>query len=611
MVLILSFFYNSLMINKTTINTLKETFKTFYLFAPKQQSLIFILMLLQGMTAGVGLLFIIPLSQIVGFDLGKTMHHGVSDIANQFFHGVGIETNLINILISYVVIVSLIASLRYQLTLMTTRVQKSYIRFLRNRLYRLLLNTHWQFIMQNKMSDFTHSLTVQVQSIGYASHLMLTLLNQIVLTVVMTALTFLLSWEMTLLAMSFAVLLLLLLRPLNHLVYASGRTQLVSYKAIFQMLTEQLSSLKMIKSYASERQHADQVDQKSQLLEAQQLQLVRINALTQWVYTVGAVVSFSLFFYIALQLLAIPLATIFLLLVVYSRLLPQVSGLQKSYQQLLHKLPAFKDVNSMLQRCEDNQEAALYGNDDNDYPTLTRKIHLNKVQYHYPNKDQPIFESLSLTIEKNQTIALVGESGAGKSTLADIIAGLIEPTAGKFYCDDVLLEGEQRIKWRQKIAYVTQEVYLFHDSIRANLSWVTEKTVSDETLWQVLRHAAADGFVAKLPNGLDTLIGDQGVRLSGGERQRLALARALLSEPQLLILDEATSALDRKNERHLQQAIENFHGKLTILIISHRFSTLAKADRIVMLDEGKLHTFDDITAVKQFYSERSFQTINH
>lgn len=559
-----------------------RAFKAFYAFAPAQQSMILVLMLTQGITAGVGLLFIIPLLQLVGFDVGMEggATSGITDAANQVFAVLGVTPDLINVLLSYIVIVSVIALLRYQLTVRTTRVQQAYIGSLRDQLYRGLLHSRWQFIVEHKMSDFTHCLSGQVQSISHASNLMLNLLSQAVLTLVLIALVFLLSWQMTMLALLSALVLLAVLLPFNRIIYGSGKSQLLSYKSLFQMLTEQLGSLKMIKSYASERFYADQMQQVSQTLEAQQLSFTRMNALTQCLYMVGAVLAFSLFFYVAQSVLAIPLATILLLLVIFSRLLPQFSGMQKTWQQLLHNVPAFRDVSEMRSACERAREPDHL---QQSCPVLQQQLRLEKVSYRYPKKAQPVFENLSLTIEKNQTVALVGPSGAGKSTLADLIAGLLEPDTGTLFCDAQALTGETRLAWRQRVAYVTQEVYLFHDTIRANLSWVTSRQVNDGDLWRVLKLAAADDFVTRLPQGLDTVIGDRGIRLSGGERQRLALARALLAEPQLLILDEATSALDHQNEQKIQQALEQLQGTLTIVIIAHRETTIAHADKRIEL----------------------------
>jgi ATP-binding cassette subfamily C protein len=180
----------------------------------------------------------------------------------------------------------------------------------------------------------------------------------------------------------------------------------------------------------------------------------------------------------------------------------------------------------------------------------------------------------------------MGASGAGKSTLADVLMGLLEPDQGQLSVDGVTITGTRRRDWRRSVAYVPQEVFLFNDSIRANLLWGWAEAGEDAL--RLALHRAAAGFVFDLPLGLETRVGDGGVRLSGGERQRLALARALLKQPSLLILDEATSALDRENEARVREAIEHLHGDLTLVVIGHRLATLEHADQVVVLEAGRV-----------------------
>jgi len=562
-----------------------RAFKDFYGFAPLKQTVIVGLTLLQSLTAGIGLLFIIPLLQLIGLDMGATSKAGIANAANRLFEQMSIELTLFNILLSYVLIIGSIASLRSFLAVLSSEVQQSYISNLRLQLYRGLLHTRWQFIVDNKMSDFLHSLSSQVSAIGFAAHLMLTFISQIILSLIMVTLVLLLSWQMALLAAACGAVLLLLLLPLNQRIHGSGKSELAGYKGLFQMLSEQLGSLKMIKSFASEDHYAQQLGVLSDTLELQQLRLTKMNAVTQWVTTVGSVIGFSLVFFVSSNVLSISLGTIFLLLVVYSRLMPQLSGLQRTYQQLLHRVPALDDVNGLFQACGQAQE---YFNPHTVCPELHHQIQIQGVSFQYNQSVSPVFQDLSFTIAKNQTLALVGPSGAGKSTLADLIAGLLAPDQGHIYCDDVLLSEDLRPAWRRRVAYVTQEVYLFHDTVRANLTWVAPRVLMDDDLWNVLKLTAADDFVAKLPKGLDTIIGDRGIRLSGGERQRIALARALLSQPQLLILDEATSALDQENEQKIQTALERLQGTLTIVIIAHRETTLRHVDKRIDLGASAL-----------------------
>jgi ATP-binding cassette subfamily C protein len=181
----------------------------------------------------------------------------------------------------------------------------------------------------------------------------------------------------------------------------------------------------------------------------------------------------------------------------------------------------------------------------------------------------------------------VGPSGAGKSTLADLLLGLLSPTDGSIVVDGKPLEEKDLAIWRNRIGYVPQETFLLNDTIRANLE-LAKPNATDAELLSALEAAAADGFVLQPSRGLDCMIGDRGVRLSGGERQRIALARALLRRPAVLILDEATSSLDAENQNRIQQAIEKMHGQLTIITIAHRLSTIRHADQIVVLERGRV-----------------------
>ena len=197
--------------------------------------------------------------------------------------------------------------------------------------------------------------------------------------------------------------------------------------------------------------------------------------------------------------------------------------------------------------------------------------------------------------------ALVGESGSGKSTITDLVLGLQIPDDGMVLIDKLSLNNYKQNSFRQRIGYVPQDPMLFHCSVRDNLLWSQENATENE-LWEALKLANADQFVLDLPEGLDTLVGDRGVRLSGGQRQRIALARALIRKPELLILDEATSALDSDSEKLIQASIENVAKETTILIIAHRLSTIAKADKVYVLSKGEIieeGTYENLSNKKE------------
>ena len=192
--------------------------------------------------------------------------------------------------------------------------------------------------------------------------------------------------------------------------------------------------------------------------------------------------------------------------------------------------------------------------------------------------------------------ALVGESGSGKSTVTDLVLGLQIPEQGQMLIDGVPLSEWKQNSFRERIGYVPQDPQLFHSSIRENLLWSFDGA-SENDLWNALKLANAEVFVKDLPQGIDTVVGDRGIRLSGGQRQRIALARALLRKPELLILDEATSALDSESESLIQQSIEKVAHNTTILVVAHRLSTIAKANQVYVLHHGQINEEGSFTAL--------------
>ena len=216
------------------------------------------------------------------------------------------------------------------------------------------------------------------------------------------------------------------------------------------------------------------------------------------------------------------------------------------------------------------------------------KISFKNVSYRYPEAETEALRSISFDIEPGETIALVGESGSGKTTLANLLPRFYELQAGSIDYDDIDIRELSLVSLRKNIAYVSQDVVLFNDSIRNNIAYGDLKDVSDEASWHAAEAACATEFINELAEKMWTLIGEDGTRLSGGQRQRLAIARALLKDARLLILDEATSALDTRSERHIQSALENVKKGRTCLIIAHRLSTIENADRIIVLDKGRI-----------------------
>ena len=220
--------------------------------------------------------------------------------------------------------------------------------------------------------------------------------------------------------------------------------------------------------------------------------------------------------------------------------------------------------------------------------TLSKEIALSDITYAYPNTEKNIFDHADMMIPVGKSIGVVGSSGAGKTTVVDILLGLLDIQGGKITSDgtDIM---KNYAGWLSRIGYIPQSIYMVDDTIRSNIAFGVKKEEIDEArVWEVLEEAQMKSFVENLPDGLDTEIGERGVRISGGQRQRLGIARALYHNPELLIFDEATSALDNDTETAIMEAIDKLHGQKTMVIIAHRLNTIEKCDVIYKVDGGKI-----------------------
>jgi len=223
------------------------------------------------------------------------------------------------------------------------------------------------------------------------------------------------------------------------------------------------------------------------------------------------------------------------------------------------------------------------------YVTSVKNINIRDMNFTYAGVDLPALDSINLNIAAGSMTGFIGASGAGKSTLIDCFLGLIEPSSGGLYVDDVIICSNNVRSWQEKLGYVSQVIYLLDGSLRENIAFgIPSDAVDEEKIKRAVKKSQLTDFIASLPDGLDSMVGERGVRLSGGQRQRIGIARALYDNPSILVLDEATSSLDTDTERDVMQAIEDLHGSTTVLIIAHRHSTIENCDYLYKLDKGKI-----------------------
>ena len=538
-----------------------------------------------SLTQGIQLLLLVPLMQLIGLDVGQGSVGWLAEIVSSVFAAIGLRPTLITVLGAFLLCATGLALVTLWQEAYNFKFQQDFVASLRARLYRAIARTDWLTFSRSRSSDFTHALTIELDRVGEATFSLLRLVTSAILAIAYVLIALQLSVVLSALVFVCGAGLVLLLRRKRQEARWTGEDLSLATNGLYAAAIEHLSGMKTAKSYGVEERNADIFSKLADRVAQMQLNGVRNYAKTTFWFSVGSAVILSLILFVSFEVLDISTAELLLLLFLFYRIIPLFNQNQQSHQQFLNALPAFVGVMKMQARCE---AAAERKSERQEEVELRDGIRFEEVSFAYGGDDKAAaITKLDLKIRVGETVAIVGPSGAGKSTIADLVMGLIVPNRGRVLVDGVPL-GPGRIRsWRNQIGYVAQDTFLFHDTVRANLLWANPEA-SEEEIDQALRLAAAEEFVSELPKGMETVVGDRGVRLSGGERQRLALARALLRSPALLILDEATSALDSENEKRIKNAIEELHGHLTILIIAHRLSTVRGADVIHVLERGRL-----------------------
>jgi ABC-type multidrug transport system fused ATPase/permease subunit len=280
------------------------------------------------------------------------------------------------------------------------------------------------------------------------------------------------------------------------------------------------------------------------------------------------------------------------------RLMPSINRMNTAISTIRYYYPALDVIHKDISLLDD-KKIIKKGQVQPEFNKLLFKksIELKNVSFRYPDADRDALSKITLSIPKGYSVAFIGPSGAGKTSLVDIILGLLNPTSGKVVVDGQDIK-DNLDSWRQQIGYIPQFIYLSDDTIRHNVAFgIDDDKIDDKKVWNALRYAQLEKFVRKLPDGLGTIVGEHGCRLSGGEHQRVGIARALYHDPKVLVLDEATSHLDIKTERGIMNTIEALKGEKTLLIITHRLSTVENCDVKYTIKSGKM--------IKTTYNQRA------
>ena len=446
----------------------------------------------------------------------------------------------------------------------------------------VFFNAGWMFFSKNNLGVLGNTFIKEIGKIIDSFSQMLIFLTSFSRLIIYLLIALFVSWKFSVIIILLSLVMILLLSLFGKITYRLGKIDTVTANRIYEVINENLSAAKVVIGYGEQRKASHYL---SSALDAHidvvKKSMMISNGIPMVFQTMGMGLIILLIL-LSLTWIKIPISELAIVVYSFYSALPIIGQVVAARNQMLNLHPAYEQLNRLRMLAEKDKQ--LSG--ELTYNNFKESLDFKGVSFSY-SKGIPVLSDVNCTVPKGKMIAMVGRSGAGKSTLVDLILRLFDPSEGQILVDGVDLKEFTLFSWRQKVGYVPQDSILFNMTIRQNLKW-SKEDANEEALLTACKMANADEFIVSLPDKLDTMVGDRGVRLSGGQRQRIALARAILRNPDLLILDEATSSLDSHSERLIQNAIENISHKTTIVVVAHRLSTIISADMIYFFEKGKI-----------------------
>lgn len=544
------------------------------------------LLALTGLLEGLTLASVVPLLAAIGIGeggsgVGGVVSRTVLDLLGLLGFGVSVQAIATLILASLCLSTVVFLAQAY----VGISLQTSYVSRWQKRLLAGIFTAKWGLFLKTRNGDLINSVVTETQRLSGAFYQTSLLLTGLLHSTIYMVLAAMLSGLTTLAVISGGALLFLITRPLIQRAHHVGKGISHENAELQVKLGEFVGSAKLLKATATENVALDVLNGIVARLRKHTITNSFDAQIVKGVFDFGAAAMIASILVVSRSILDIDAAVILVILAIFIRLIPKLTGLQQSLQSLTSSLPAVANLNEMARTIEAEAETAK----PKPLPEVLSEgpiaLSLRNVAVNYGSVQ--VLSDLTLTIPQGACVAFVGRSGAGKSTLVDAMLGLVPVSAGSIEVNGMDLAELPLHGLRRRIGYMAQETMLYNTTIRGNILW-SQPEHSDEAVMAAATLASADEFISRSPHGLDTMVGDRGGRLSGGERQRLGLARALLGHPGLLVLDEAASALDAETDAVVMGALELLKGSLTMIVISHRLSSVRMADYIYVLDKGQI-----------------------
>lgn len=506
--------------------------------------------------------------------------------------------NMQGFIIMLLVALMIMYILKNAYLLLLTSEQNRFISVNRNRLIsqvlREFLNRPYEFYLDADIPTVFRLTDSDIPNVFGILMAIISLASEVVVFVLICGVLIVTDWKLVLVLIFISgIVTLVLFKVLKPKLNSLGMTNQAIQSRIAKWRIQAIYGIKDVKVLHRESFFADNYESNGKIGAKLNQKYAIINALPRILIETIFMVSILGYLVVCVALgddmtQMLPTLTAFGLAAV--RLLPCVNRINTYLTDISYFRPCLDYVyeNMNINEISKKTNQTLLPVDETKTMKLRNRIELKDIVYAYPNTDTLIFNHADMEIPYGKSIGIMGPSGAGKSTIVDILLGLLKVHEGQILCDgDNVFENYPA--WLAQIGYIPQSIYLVDEPIRNNIAFgIADDEIDDNRIWQVLEEAQLKEFIQTLPEGLDTAIGDRGVRLSGGQRQRLGIARALYHNPEILVFDEATSALDNETEAAVMEAINSFHGKKTMVIIAHRLNTIEKCDIIYKVEGGKI-----------------------
>ena len=524
--------------------------------------------------SGVGIVMLIPLLNML--EIGDNR-------LPDWFMTLGYSLQVGLLLVGYVLLVTVKALLSRSLNIRENAFIEETGMALRGKLYTVLSGASWESLTARKDADVINLFTSQCGQVSYGIAEVIHFLASIVSAAVQLGIALMMSLPVTALVCLMGACMLAIFMPLRKKSREYGDEMIRLSREFYSELQNQLASVKEVRAYGVEREHAALFESISTAFKTARMKYVRQSSVPGVVYSLAAAVMIALVYLVCTLGLKVETDRLVVLVYVFARLWPMFSGFQGRIQSINSCVPAYEKLIEALREMQPETDVV---ETDEDFSSW-REIRFDNVHFAYRNSDEETLRGVSFSLERGEKLALLGRNGAGKTTAVNLLLGFLLPRSGAILVDGKPLEAACIRAWRTRVGYVPQDPLILNASVRENLTRFHPNATEDELI-AALRKAMAWGFVSRLPDGLDTVLGDRGVRLSGGERQRIVLARVLLGRPSLIVLDEATSALDYESETAFHNAIASLGKDVAVVLIAHHGATIAMADSAVVLEKGSV-----------------------